>query len=187
MAKDGTYRGNTPGNTHGAGRKRKALADQIVEGRVDSKVLSLPEIPDLEAVDMPSPREYLSAPQKVGADFKAREIYNETWTWLHERSCTHLINQQLIESYAVSISRWIQCENLISEKGFIAKHPTTGNPMASPYVTIAQNYMRQANAAWFMIFQVVRENCSTTYQGTNPHDDTMERLLQMRLNGREGK
>ena len=33
----------------------------------------------------------------------------------------------------MSVSRWIQCEEAISEFGMLAKHPTTGNAIASPY------------------------------------------------------
>lgn len=31
-----------------------------------------------------------------------------------------------MRNYAMSVSRWIQCEHAISEYGFLAKHPTTG-------------------------------------------------------------
>ena len=61
------------------------------------------------------------------------------------------------EQYAVSVSRWIQCEECISEYGFLAKHPTTGNAIASPYVSMSQQYMKQVNQIWYQIYQVVKE------------------------------
>ena len=76
-------------------------------------------------------------------------------------------------------ARWIQCENLNSEFGFLAKHPTTGAAIASPYVTIANTYFNQFTRLWADINQVVKENCTTEYSGTKPND-TMEALLQMR-------
>lgn len=59
-------------------------------------------------------------------------------------ACT-LVPAQLIEQYAMSVSRWIQCEEYITEFGFLAKHPTTGNAMPSPYVAMSQTYMKQVN------------------------------------------
>ena len=80
----------------------------------------------------------------------------------------------------MSVSRWIQCEEAISEFGFLAKHPTTGNAIASPYVAMSQSFMKQVNQVWFQIFQVVKENSSVGYGGPNPQDDMMERLLKAR-------
>ena len=80
----------------------------------------------------------------------------------------------------MSVSRWVQCEEAISEFGFLAKHPTTGNAMQSPYVAMSQNYMKQVNQVWFQIYQVVKDNCTTDIGGASPQDDLMERLLQAR-------
>ena len=77
-------------------------------------------------------------------------------------------------------ARWIQCEMITSQLGFLAKHPTTGAAIQSPYVAIANTYMTQANRLWSEIFQIVRENCTSEYTGANPQDDVMERLLRAR-------
>lgn len=82
----------------------------------------------------------------------------------------------------MSVSRWIQCEECITEYGFLAKHPTTGNAIASPYVSMSQAYMKQVNLAWFQIYQILRENCSEQYPEKSPQDDLMERLLSVRRN-----
>ena len=63
---------------------------------------------------------------------------------------------------------------------FLAKHPTTGNAIASPYVSMSQQYMKQVNQVWYQIYQVVKENCSVAWQGATPQDDVMERLLRAR-------
>ena len=78
------------------------------------------------------------------------------------------------------VSDPVQCEEAISEFGFLAKHPTTGNAMQSPYVAMSQNYMKQVNQVWFQIYQVVKDNCTTDIGGASPQDDLMERLLQAR-------
>ncbi len=176
MAKDGTNRG---GQRVGAGRKSKALTDKIANGKVNGTMV-LPEPTEIEGADVPPIKEYLKAEQKNGKDLCAEDIYKETWHWLKERGCEMLVNNQLIEQYAMSVSRWIQCEECISEYGFLAKHPTTGNAIASPYVSMSQTYMKQVNQTWYQIYQIVKENCSVEYGGMTPQDNLMERLLSTR-------
>jgi len=176
MAKDGTRRG---GARAGAGRKPKALTDKINEG-ISATIMELPETPTMEGVDVPPVKDYLKTKQKNGKDLCAAEVFEETWKWLKERGCDRLVSTQLVEQYAMSVSRWIQCEECISEFGFLAKHPTTGNAIASPYVSMSQQYMKQVNQVWYQIYQIVKENCSVEWQGATPQDDVMERLLRTR-------
>lgn len=176
MAKDGTNRG---GARVGSGRKPKALTDKISAG-LSATVIDLPEPEKLDGADMPPMKEYLKAKQKNGKNLCASDVYQETWKWLKERGCERLVSTQLLEQYAMSVSRWIQCEECISEFGFLAKHPTTGNAIASPYVAMSQQYMKQVNQVWYQIYQIVKENCSVEWQGATPQDDVMERLLRTR-------
>lgn len=175
MARDGTMRGGTPGN-HG-GRPAKALVDKVNEGK-QALVLELPTPTDLEGRDMPPIKDFLKEEQKNGKSLYAEEVYKETWEWLKERGCEELISVQLLEQYAMAVSRWIQCEQAISEYGLLAKHPTTGSPIASPYVSMSKDYMKQVNTIWYSIFQIVRENSLTAFEGPTPQDDVMERLLR---------
>lgn len=179
MAKDGTMRGGARPNT---GPEKKALADKIIEGKasVENGAIVLPEPVEIEGVDMPPIKDFLKAKQKNGKDMCAEEVYKSTYLWLKKRRCEKLVSTQLLEQYAMSVSRWVQCEEAISEFGFLAKHPTTGNAMQSPYVAMSQNYMKQVNQIWFQIYQAVKDNCSTDIGGANPQDDLMERLLQTR-------
>ena len=176
MAKDGTARG---GARVGAGRRPKALADKIALGR-PAEVISLPEPPEMEGTDVPPVKEYMKASQKSGIELCAEDVFKSTYLWLKERGCERFVNTQLIEQYAMSVSRWMHCEDVVSHTGYIAKHPTTGAPIASPYVAMSQSYLKQANICWNQIFAIVRENCSVEFQGS-PQDDLMERLLK---NGR---
>ncbi len=176
MAKDGTRRG---GARLGSGKKKKALTEQMLEGRKATTV-DLPSPSEISGEDMPPIKEYMKAKQKNGEDLVAASVYKETWKWLKERGCAEIVNVQLIEQYAMSVSRWIQCEEAISEFGMLAKHPTTGNAITSPYVTMSQSYMKQVNQTWFQIFQIVKENSTSEFGGLSPHDDVMERLLNAR-------
>ena len=179
MAKDGTRRGGARPNT---GPKKKALAEKIVEGRatLEDGAVVLPDPVEIEGVEMPPIKDFLKAKQKNGKDLCAEEVYKSTYLWLKKKRCEKLVSTQLLEQYAMSVSRWVQCEEAISEFGFLAKHPTTGNAMQSPYVAMSQNYMKQVNQVWYQIYQVVKDNCSADIGGANPQDDLMERLLQAR-------
>ena len=176
MAKDGSNRG---GARAGAGRKPKAAKEKIAEGR-KTKVLDFADAPVLEGVEMPPPHEFMKEQQRDGSVLQAEEIYKNTWSWLAERGCDKAVSPQLIEQYAMSVARWIHCEEALSKMGYLAKHPTTGAPIASPYVAMSQSFMKQANSAWYQIFQIVKEQCTQDYSGLNPMDDAMERLLSAR-------
>lgn len=181
MAKDGTARGGARPN---AGRKPKALNEKIEAGNPGGRELKVidfdTDAATLDGEEMPPVKDYLYAAQKDGSVLFADEIYKETWEWLHARKCDKLISPQTISQYAMATARWIQCEKAISEFGFLAKHPTTGGAMTSPYVSMSQNFMKQSNQLWFQIFQVVKENCSVEYSGQTPQDSAMERLLRAR-------
>lgn len=180
MAKDGTNRG---GARIGAGAKKKALTEKIADGNPGRRkltVIDFDNAADLEGQPMPKPSAMLSAIQKDGKKLVAAEIYEATWKWLSERNCTALVSPQLLERYAMSAARWIQCEEAVTEYGFLAKHPTTGNAIQSPYVAMSQNFMSQTNRLWMEIFQIVKENCTSEYSGATPQDDVMERLLTAR-------
>lgn len=174
---------NSGGARVGAGRKKKPISEKILEGNPGGRTLKVIEFDDtahLQGQDMPKPNELLSSPQKGGRSLQAVEIYQLTWNWLLERGCAALVSPQLLERYAMTVARWIQCEEIISEYGFLAKHPTTGNAIQSPYVAMSNTYMNQTNRLWFEIYQIVKENCSGDYRDTNPQDDIMERLLRAR-------
>lgn len=168
----------------GAGKKKKPLADKLLDGNPGKRKLEVIEFDvdsDLEGVDMPPPRDYLAAKQRNGKNIIAIDVYEKTWAWLSERGCIALIPYQIMEQYAMTVARWIQCEEAVSELGFLSKHPTTGNAIPSPFVAMSHNYLRDANNIWLQIYQVVRENCSTEYKGSAPHDDLMEKLLSTKM------
>ena len=181
MAKDGTMRG---GARPGTGPKKKALTERVVSGNPGGHELTVIDVGNaaegLLGADMPPAKEYLKARQKDGRDFCAEELYEEVWSWLRARKCDQYVGPLLIEQYAMAGARWIQCETAISEFGFLAKHPTTGGAMTSPYVAISRDYAKQCNQLWYQIYQIVKENCSVEWSGPTPQDDVMERLLRAR-------
>jgi len=179
MAKDGTRRG---GRRVRAGDKPKALSDKIAEGK-DADIMEfhapeldaadLDEAADLTGADMPSPSAYLSAQQKNGKPLGADIVYKETWLWLKQRGCEKHVNKRLLESYSQAFARFVQCEEALSTYGLLGKHPTTGGVIASPFVQMSQTFQKQANLLWYEIFDIVKQNCTTKFDGT-PQDDMKE-------------
>ena len=172
MAKDGTNRG---GSRVGAGRKKAPLAEKISEGKRAEVLKSV----KLEGKIQPSVKDFAKEIQSDGTVLQAEKIFNETFSWLEERNCENLVSRQLIEQYAMSASRWIQCEQMVSKYGYLSQHPTTGNAIASPYVTMSQAYLKEANCLWQQIFQIVKENCSQNYSSDS--GDMMEILLKRKV------
>lgn len=170
-------RGPQPGT---GGRPRKALSEKLLDGNPGKRnIRVLKNYTDLEGVEMPNPKDYLLDDQKDGRAFEAQAIYESVWKWLNDRQCAQLVSPELIEHYALSAARLIQCEHAISTYGFLARN-SQGNAITSPYIPIAQMYMKQANSVWSMIYAIIKENCSTDYSGATPQDDMMERLLSYR-------
>ncbi|OPZ22285.1 MAG: hypothetical protein BWZ04_00232 [Firmicutes bacterium ADurb.BinA205] len=172
MAKDGTNRG---GARTGAGRKKRPLADKLQEGKA-AETLSMPEKDAFDAPEIEQIKAFLSEDQRMG-ELYGREIFEQMVSWLRERHCAHLINPHLLEQYSMAMARWIQLENVTNEYGFISKHPTTGAMIGSPFVSMAQGYLKQANLLFQQIFSIVAANSTEVVTG-NPQDDMMERLLK---------
>ena len=134
---------------------------------------------DLSGKVIPEPGAYLSMQTKGASENYAKEIFTRTWTWLVERECDTLINSSQVEQYAMSVARWMQAEEAIHTFGFLAKHPTTGAPISSPYVKIAQDFMKQSTNLWLQIYGVIKENCMDYANKTssNASEDMMEIIL----------
>ncbi len=180
MAKDGTARG---GARPGAGRKPKALSEKIESGNPGGRPLTIvtPEFDaaDLVGVDMPPVKDYMKAKQKDGTTLLAEDIYTETWEWLKQYGCEKLVMPQLLEQFAMASARLIHCEEAISEFGYLVKR-ANGSAAASPYVTMSNEYRRQANQLYYQINQIVKENCSVEVSDLKTTNDTMEQLLRAR-------
>lgn len=177
MAKDGTNRG---GVRIGAGRKSKSIAEKILDGQLDNHVAEL-ETVDIEQFadfEPPPPKEYLSTEQKGGGHLLAEQVYRETYLWLKSVGCAGLVTKQLIENYSMAMARHIQCEEILSKFGLLAKHPTTGEPTTSPFVKISVDYLKQASQLWYQIYAIVKENNAKGQIGLTPQSETMDMLLR---------
>ena len=171
---------NYGGKRQGAGRKKKDASTRVLYGTAGKEELpALTVHGDLSGTEMPPPNEYLTK-QTRGAENRGKEIYENLWLWLKERDCHLLINSETLQHYALSLARCEQAENAVHDFGFLAKHPTTGQPIESPYVKIAQKYQKQAQGQWAAIEVNIGERLryytgSTEYM--SERDRMMERIL----------
>lgn len=138
MAKDGTNRG---GARIGAGRKKK-------NENQDFKV--------------PAFKAYLATKQKNGSETCAAEVYRETFAWLEKCECADMVSPQIVESFSQLIARHVQAEEAINTTGFLARHPTTSEPIANPLIRISLDYYKSAAQAYYQIQQVVNEHGAGT-------------------------
>lgn len=172
MAKDGTNRG---GVRIGAGRKTDPTSEKILSNHVAELEVDTSFNGDFDA---PPPKDYLTAEQKGGSKLCSEQIYQETYQWLKFVGCDKLVAKQLVENYSMTMARHIQCEEILSKFGLLAKHPTTGEPTTSPFVKMSIDYMKQATQLWYQIYAVVKEHNAKGQIGLTAQSETMDRLLR---------
>jgi len=152
----------------GAGRKRKPAELKILEGNRGKRAIEVltfddsPDIPD-------EPPEYFSD--------LAKKIYKDLLAWLKSIGCTEGILPYNIEEYAFCKARWIECEQKNSTHGLLIKDEK-GKATLSPFVTAAQNYLRDTNEVWAKIYAVIRESKLSRWDDNSPNDDVMAKLLK---------
>ena len=174
MAKDGTNRG---GARVGAGRKPKSVEQRTLEGRTA-------RIVTMDGAEQTQPRKirrttkldaWMSEPQFCGKEFLAKKIAAKTWRWLEDRGCAGYVTEMQVANYAAAQARYIQCQQYINDAGFLATHPTTGVPITSPFVAMADMFVKQAQAAWYAIYQTIKDHCSEVVGEKD--DDSFSGLL----------
>ena len=88
----------------GAGRKKKALSEKIMDGNPGKAPLTKLQFEiqktDMHGEDMPPVAEYLKQVTKNSQQNLAPQIYEDTWRWLNERGCAIYVKKELIEQYA---------------------------------------------------------------------------------------
>ena len=161
------------GRRTGAGRPTKPLIDKVLEGNPGKRSLKVLQFEGVKTSEsVPETPDWL--------DELGGEIFECIVGWLKGTGCLNLINPQHIEEYSQCKSRWRECEDKNSKLGLLAKHPTTGQPIQSPFVSMGLMYLKQADTAWNKIYEVVKTNCTKEFRNDMPHNDVMEKLLTMK-------
>ncbi len=151
----------------GAGRPKKNATEKILEGNPGKR--------KIEVVDFSYAEELPKEPSNWLGE-KGKEMYKTVYDWLAKIGCLKGILPCHLEEYAHCKARWLECEDQNNRVGLIIKDEH-GKPVPSPFVALAQNYLKQSNDAWSKIYAVIRETKLKTWDDTNPNDDVMEKLL----------
>lgn len=151
-----------------AGRPKKSATEKILNGNPGKRPIEILEFED-ESKILKKPANWLSP--------KAKEIWKEVYDWLEKIGCTKGILPYNLDEYAHCKSRWLECEEAITNHGFLLKDGS-GKTINNPCIAMAQNYLKQTNDVWAKIYAVVRETKLTEWNDNSPNDDIMENILR---------
>ena len=180
-------------NGHGgwrpnSGRKRKPLAEKILEGHPGKRkpqVLDIQPGEDTPVLKYPERIAYYTP--RVPGQPTAQEIWHETVEFLKTTGCLHLIHPYIIEQYAVYAARAAEAERLLT-KGMLVyeTEPKSKDKLelkSHPAIDASIKYATQADKYWGRIWDVVLQNSTKSYAST-PHDDLMQGLLAFNRDGK---
>jgi hypothetical protein len=166
------------GKRAGAGRPRKSLVDKLYEGTAKKHKPKVLNIPSLEDIAMPEPPDYLRTLNAGSISDKIPNMetfFSETAAWLEKTGCLHLINPDFITEYAVMKTRWLECEDFVSQS--IIVKGKNGELMPNPMIEQSLKYCKAADIAWTRIWNIIAAN-SEVYFGDDPNADVMAFLIK---------
>ena len=167
------------GARNNAGRPSKPLDEKLLNGNPGKRPLKVLSFPELPVDALPIPPDFLVEMAKgVGKAPSAEVIFVKVTAWLEKTGCLSFIAPDLITEYSLLKARWLECEAMNARHGLLAKHPISGQPIASPYVRMGIEYLKSADTAWSRIWNVVTQNSLKDYRSNIPNEDPMEKLLR---------
>lgn len=175
------------GKRENSGRKKKPLAEKLIEGNLGKRPIKILEFDkNAQAVNagdtakpkIPTAPEFLEAvTRKTDGVPTAKEIFNTLAEWLSDTGCLHLINPSLISDCAINRCAWLECEAANTKHGRIIKSGDGTTAKRSPYVDMAISYYEAYFKAWDKIWAIVSQNSERNYTGFGYDIDPMEALL----------
>jgi len=158
----------------GAGRKKKPLAEKILDGNPGKRPLTSVQFDEAIEDGGLAPPDFLRIASKETAENypTADLIFEQVAIWLQGTGVAHLVSQTLIEDFAINRRAFFECEYMNKRLGRIA------GGKRSPYVDMAVQYAGLMRTAWDRIWNIVAQN-SEKLLGSNRSggEDIMERLL----------
>jgi len=174
-------------NGHGgwrpnSGRKRKPLAEKILEGypgKRKPQVLDIAADNDTPVLELPEDLAYY--PPRIGGKPTAQDVWEGTVAFLKTTGCLHLVAPNIIWSYSIYMSRAAEAERILSKQAMIYEvgDKTKGDKLEikqHPAVDASIKYITAADRLWGRIWDVILQNSVKSYASTS-HDDLMQGLL----------
>ena len=160
----------------GSGRKKKPLAEKILEGTIKKHKPKVLELGTKTLLPDETP-DFLISLKAVAMDTDVEDIYEETIGWLKGTGCLHLISLHLITEFCVLKMRWLEHEYIVG-RNFMVRN-LSGAYEPTDFYKAALEYLKAANAKWDQIWAIVAQNCETDFSG-DPNADVMEHLMRGR-------
>ncbi len=167
---------NHGGARPGAGRKKKPLAEKILEGTTKKHVPRVLDISSEANVPDEVP-DYLIELKAIDTEISVEEIYEETLSWLKGTGCLHLISPHLIMEFCVLKMRWLENEFIVG-RNFMVKN-NVGVYVPGEFYKASLEYLKAADAKWGQIWAIIAQNCETDFSH-DPNADIMENLMRRR-------
>jgi len=152
----------------GAGRPRKALGENLLEGNPGKRPIKVlkfqgeeqpkPDKPKSKKPEIPS---YLDIVAKEGGDMlpAASEIYKTLSEWIAKAGCTDFVAPNLVEDFALLRRGYLETEYMNKRMGRIA------GGKRSPYVGMAIDYLKASMSVFNTIWNAVARNCEEPLEG----------------------
>ena len=121
---------------------------------------------------------FFDSDQQLGEPFLARQILEEINSWLAGNDVLKMVPAHLLQMYSTSMARWMQAEAKVNQTGFLAKHPTTGAPIASPFVNLSLEFSKAAQGCWWQIYQIIKDETNGAKIVAEPTNGLMEILMR---------
>lgn len=167
------------GKRAGSGRKKKPLAEKILDGNPGKRTPKVLDMPEQSGISLKPPDWLVDFPADVlEVEPDINTLYTQVVTWLQGTGCLHLINPEHILDYVRLKFRWLECEEIVRVK--LIKCKVNGDWGANPMYQMGLDYQKAANAMWDKIWAVVAQNCETDFSMSDPNNDIMESLLRGR-------
>jgi len=161
----------------GSGRKKKPLAEKLLEGNPGRRPIKTVQFDGVPLAPELEPPSFLSLASKETADNfpTAGEIFAELASWLQTTGCLHLISPTLIEDFCLNRRAYFECEYMNKRLGRIA------GGRRSPYVDMAVQYAGLMRTAWDRIWSIISQNSEKSYNNNSSDgEDVMEKLLSQK-------
>ena len=151
----------------GAGRKKKALSEKILDGNPGKREITVVKFKNQVENSILEKSEKIKIPaflEQGGHEGdktlpSAVEIFELLTEFIKSSGCEKLISSNLIEDFAHFRRAYLECEYINRAKGRIA------NGKRSPYVSMAVDYSKQAMSIYDRIWNIIAQNSEQPYNG----------------------
>ena len=167
------------GARKGSGRKPKPLAEKMSAGNPGRRPLKKLDIKQDAGGSRPKPPEYLEMTVKPTNMYpSAVEFFEGIVEWLEPTGCLHMIPVDNIANYALAKFFLVEAAHDLTKTRLVVKNDKN-EYLVTGFAKAFFECTKTANAAWEVIWQVVRDNSETLVK--NPEEDFVAMVSGWRM------